>query len=311
MPTLRDALLDFTERLAHANVDSPRLSAEVLLCHALHIERTALLTEASHKLSSSELKKAKNYIMRRATGEPVAYITGHKEFYGFDFFVTPQTLIPRPETEHIIEKVLQLYEHNSPLRILDLGTGSGILAITLALLFPKSTSLALDIQQGALDIAQKNAKKHHVERQVNFLQADFTQDLSDIIIQADFDLIVSNPPYIETKEITQLSPEIINFEPHTALFSKRDGLDHVRGLLPNAQAALKKDGHLLIEIGSTQGETMLQLLRSPDSGFSQAQIHKDLAGFDRIASAIRNTANATDKITDSVVKTQIFAKKTQ
>ncbi len=281
MTFVRDALRSYTCRLDEAKVDSPRLSAELLLAHAMGADRVRLIMDAALPLTVAELVRAEHFISRRAKGEPVAYILGSKEFYGLDFTVTPATLIPRPETEHIIEQAEQLFDTSSPLRFLDLGTGSGVLAVTLAVRFPKARGKALDLSKEALSVACGNAKQHNVADQVEFLQADFTDPLPG----TELDLVVCNPPYVSEEEYATLSPEVAEFEPKLALLSPDHGLELIRRMLPVAFNALRTGGVLLLEIGCNQGADVLRLLSNESLGFEKSVIICDLAGLDRVAIA--------------------------
>lgn len=283
MPLVREALRGYTHRLTEAGVDSPRLSAEVLLAHAMGRDRIALISEATSPLATADLDRAEHFLSRREKGEPVAYIMGVKEFYGLDFQVTPATLIPRPETEHIIEEAEKLYSLDAPIQFLDLGTGSGALAVTLSVRFPQSSGMALDISEEALTVAQRNAVTHGVADRVQFVCADFMQSLP----LEDVDLIVANPPYVSAEECDALSPEVADYEPRTALYSANNGLAHYRGLLPHARNSLKSGGILLMEIGYRQGEALLEMLDEFGSGFENSVIISDLAGLDRVIRATR------------------------
>lgn len=289
MPLLRDALLGYADRLAAAGVDSPRLSAEVLLAYALGAQRITLVAEAKRPLTNAELVRAEHFISRREKGEPVAYITGTKEFYGLDFAVTPATLIPRPETEHIVEEAQRLFPSDASFRFIDLGTGSGALAVTLAALFPQSTGLALDLSAEALAVARKNAERHGVADRIEFVPGDFRHALPG----GAYDLAVANPPYVGREAYDCLDREVALFEPTGALLSGEDGLDHVRGLLPRVQTALRGGGVLLMEIGCDQGTAVLRLLNAQDSGFESGVIISDLAGLDRVVRATRCGSNET------------------
>ncbi len=281
MTLVRDALRGYTCRLDEAKVDSPRLSAEMLLAHAMGADRVRLIMDAALPLTVAELVRAEHFISRRAKGEPTAYILGSKEFYGLDFVVTPATLIPRPETEHIIEQAEQFFDTNSPLRFLDLGTGSGALAVTLAVRFPKATGKALDLSEEALSVARGNAKHHGVAQRVEFLQADFTSSLPG----AELDLVVCNPPYVSEQEYATLSPEVAVFEPKLALVSPGHGLELIERMLPMASQALRPGGVLLLEIGYDQGARVLRLLSDESLGFEKSVITCDLAGLERVVSA--------------------------
>lgn len=265
-------------------VDSPRLSAQVLAAEVLGLTRVGLSLERERALTPQETERIRTLAARRATGEPLAYILGRREFYGLDFAVTPDVLIPRPETEHVIEAALAAYSTDAPLRFADLGTGSGILAVTLAHCFPRASGLAVDLSGPALAVARRNAVTHGVDDRIAFVQGDFTGPLLET---GRFDLIATNPPYVTDEEYAQASREVTGFEPKTALVSGPEGLDHVRAMLPRALEALRSGGLLLMEIGCGQAEgvkiiTSKQCLESRDFG-----VIKDLAGHDRVVSLRR------------------------
>lgn len=265
-------------------VDSPRLSAQVLVAEVLGLTRLGLSLDRDRELTPEETDSIRALVARRASGEPLAYILGRREFYGLDFSVTPDVLIPRPETEHVIEAALKGFSPDTPVRFADLGTGSGVLAVTLAHCFPHATGLSVDLSGPALAVARRNARAHGVHDRIAFVQGDFT---GPILEKGRFDLIVSNPPYVTDEEYARASREVTGFEPRTALVSGPDGLDHIRAMLPHALEALRPGGLLLMEIGCGQAEgvkiiTSNQCLESWDVG-----IIKDLAGHDRVVSMRR------------------------
>jgi release factor glutamine methyltransferase len=222
------------------------------------------------------------WVARRARREPVAYITGIREFYGRPFRVTPNVLIPRPETESIIDLALEWanarHERSQPLRVLDLGTGSGCLAVTLALELPDSTIVASDIFEAALQVARLNAAAWGVAERITFVE----QSLAGPSAEA-FDLIVANPPYVPERDRAELEPDVREFEPAGALFGGFDGLDVVRALLPAAARALAMDGRLLMEIGAGQADLVATLVA--EAGLRLRHVRPDLAGIPRVVVA--------------------------
>ena len=275
--TILDILNESEERLA--GVDSPRLSAEVLISEVLGCTRLMLTLERDRVLSEGELVDIRELVTRREQGEPVAYILGRQEFYGLDFSVSPDTLIPRPETEHLIEEVEGRYAATDVFHFADLGTGSGIIAVMVAHLFPESTGVAVDMSAGALDVARKNAQSHDVSRQLELRLGDFTVPLFP---SGCFDLIVSNPPYVTREDFENASSEVTGFEPETALISGDDGLNHIRAMLPHVVQSLKADGLFLMEIGYQQGQAIIDIISVNFPEFKQVSIKKDLSGHDRI-----------------------------
>lgn len=279
-PAIVDILKAGEARLA--GVDSPRLSVELLVAHALKCSRMQLRLDRDRTATDEELAAIENFLARREAGEPVAYILGRKEFYGLDFRVTSDVLIPRPETEHIVEKVESLYPADSRFRFVDLGTGSGILAVTLCTLFPQARGVAVDISPAALDVAEHNALQHGVGTQLLFQHADFKKTIFE---NERFDLVVSNPPYVTEDEFAEASPEVTSFEPTGALVSGIDGLNHIRAMLPRVSEILVPGGHLLMEIGYGQGGGLKKIMREQFSGFGDVTILQDLAGLDRVVFA--------------------------
>ncbi len=279
-------LLQWTlDYFSHRGIENPRLDAELLISYALNSSRVQLYTQFDRVLEPEELKKIKELIKRRALREPLAYIRGVKEFYSLEFIVSPAVLIPRPETELLVEEVLK-NPPNPPLskggeggfKILDLGTGSGCIAITLAKHLPQAQIWAMDISADALEIAKLNAKKHGVENQISFIQGDI---LLPEIQKAlpPFDLIISNPPYIPSDQIPGLAPEVI-YEPKLALEGGPDGLHFYQQISLFSKTHLKPNGWIILEIGENQAESLKTLFH--DAGFESVEIQKDLAGKNRL-----------------------------
>ena len=264
------------------HIATARLDAEVLLAHALGCERVRLYTHFDQPLTAPERQTFRAFVQRRVRHEPVAYIRGKREFYGRDFAVTPDVLIPRPETEHIIELALGHLKAQpqspSALRILDVGTGSGILAITLAAELPDSHVTAIDISAAALHIARRNAATHKVDDRVSFIEGDLLAPCANL---PPFDLIVSNPPYVEA--CAQLPADVRDHEPALALFAGNDGLAIWRRLIPAVRAHLQASGGLFLgEIGSTQAPAVQQLLATAGA-WRHTAIHVDLQQLPRVA----------------------------
>ncbi|XXJ19943.1 peptide chain release factor N(5)-glutamine methyltransferase [Desulfovibrio caledoniensis] len=276
---IQDVLKECESRLS--GVDSPRLSAELLAAHVLGCSRLSLNLERGRVLGDREYAVLDALVARREAGEPVAYILGTKEFYGLDFAVSPAVLIPRPETEHIVEAVEASFAKGQPFRFADLGTGSGILAVTIASLFPEARGVAVDISPDALDVARANAQAHNVADRLEFVQADFTAET----VEGDFDLVVSNPPYVSESEFVAASHEVTGFEPTGALVSGPDGLDHIRAMLPGVAAMLKQEGRLFMEIGYDQAKMIIDIVADVCPEFEEVGVQKDLSGHDRVVFA--------------------------
>ncbi len=269
-------LLEWTTRyFIGKGIDSPRLEAEVLLSYVLHQERVYLYANFDLPVNSLERKHFRDLIQRRVQGEPSAYITGCKEFMSLKFQVNPSVLIPRPDTELMVEKVLELYTGQA-VNLCDVGTGSGAIAISLAHYLPGARVTATDISEPALATARTNAAELGVT--VNFWQGDL---MAPLLNSSPFDLITANLPYIPQNEYHILDKEVQGFEPMNALLAPGDGLDIYRRFLPQALEKIKPGGHLFIEIAYNQGEKALQMA----NGFLDAEIIKDLAGRDRILKA--------------------------
>ncbi|WP_321477109.1 peptide chain release factor N(5)-glutamine methyltransferase [uncultured Paludibaculum sp.] len=237
--TVKTAVRQGADLLAGAGIVEPRLTAEVLLLHALHRERIYLYSHPEHELTTIEWIHYGRYLHERMQGRPTQHITSVQEFYGRPFQVSPAVLIPRPETEHTVEQALQVAPHAS--NLLDIGTGSGALAVTLALEL-KCPAIATDLSLAALRVARHNAKT--LKAPVEFLQCDLASALN-----SRFDLIVSNPPYIPAAEMAGLQHEVRDFEPHLALFGGEQGTEIYHRIVPQAEQLLKPGGWLIFEIG--------------------------------------------------------------
>jgi release factor glutamine methyltransferase len=245
---------------------------------ALKKDRAWLLTHPEAILEPADLAQYKEKITRRQQHEPIQYILGEQEFFSLTLRVTPDVLIPRPETEHLVEALLARVPHHAPLRIADIGTGSGAIAVALAHALPHTHVTALDVSKPALAVARQNAERHGVTPRMRVLQSD----LLEAVRSETFDAIVSNPPYVATSEI--LEPQVRDFEPHSALFAGPTGLEIYQRLIPQAQEALVPGGWLLLEIGHSQREALIQLLASWD----EITFIPDLQQIPRVAIARRS-----------------------
>ncbi|MBV8630658.1 MAG: peptide chain release factor N(5)-glutamine methyltransferase [Silvibacterium sp.] len=261
-----------------AALQTGRRDAELLLMYAIGCDRAYLLTHSETKLTSEQSALFQSWIERRAGNEPVQYIIGEQEFYGLKFRVTRDVLIPRPETEHLVEAALGLVQRKRKLRIADVGTGSGAIAVALAHGLPSSRLTALDISPAALAVAQSNAERHGVTERIEFVESDLLG-----AVMGRFDLIVSNPPYVADGE--SLEPQVRDFEPKLALYAGRDGLAIYRRLIPQALEALKPGGWLLMEIGHGQRDTLLEML----SGWCDVSFRNDLQGIPRVVCARKSS----------------------
>lgn len=279
--TLRQALTFATDQLA-ANPhlrDHAHRDAELLLLHVLELDRAVLLAYPTRALTDHQLGRYQATIARRLTNEPIQYITGQQEFFGLALKVTPATLIPRPETEHLVEAVLHSLPVNEPLRILDVGTGTGAIALALAAHLPLAQVTAVDLSTEALEVARDNATTHHLEGRVDFLLSDLLDGLAAKDQIDAFDAIVSNPPYIPESDRAELHPQVRDFEPTQALFAGSRGLDIYRRLIPQAYAALKPGGLLALEIGHGQRDELAILLKN----WNKVAFMDDLQQIPRVA----------------------------
>ena len=277
------------EAITEASTHIVRRDAETLLAHILFRDRTWLIAHSETELSSSLLATLRALTTRRAAKEPLQYLTGTQEFYGLPLRVTRDTLIPRPETELLVEAVLQwidgrphLAASRTPLRILDVGTGTGAIALALATHLPSADVTATDLSPAALSIAQHNAGRLHLGHRIHFLPSDLLE-APQFKIAASFDVIVSNPPYVSIYEAATLQPEVMDHEPHLALFAGPSGLDIYRRLIPQARNALRPGGLLALEFGFGQSDALTALL----ADWEAVSIQNDYASIPRIAIAIR------------------------
>ncbi len=285
MPSIAEAIARGAEKLRAAGIDDERRTASLLLCHALDVERTYLITRPSEQIDETRFQAYLEMLERRASGEPAQYITGHQEFFGLDFNVTPAVLIPRPETEFLVEWIIEraradrrAASENGPL-IVDAGTGSGCIAVTLATEIPAARVIATDISHAALAVARANAARHGVLSRLEWLQGNRLEPLASRNIEERADFIASNPPYIPERDRPGLQREVRDWEPETALFAGEDGLIFYRRLLLEAPAYLKRGGHLVCEIGYGQ----LALLREmiDPAMWTLRDVRNDLQGIPR------------------------------
>lgn len=278
-PTLLSLINHSSSILTDAGVDSPRLSARLIMAFVLGWSQEKLISNHHYCLTPTQSSKFTALVSRRASGEPLAYLVGRKEFYGRKFAVDRNVLVPRPETEQIIDLAVSSFDHKPGLVCLDIGTGSGILAVSMALEIPGCQCFGCDISIPALKIARQNAEKHSVSDKAFF----FASDMGKGIKPDSFDFVVSNPPYLSEREFDLVSKEVAEFEPRHALVSADDGYYHMRCLEKTAHLTLKKQGMLFIEMGKDQGEDLKKIF----SSWIDVTVHKDLSGHDRILTAVK------------------------
>jgi len=274
---LQAALQQAIQALQNAEVDEARLDAELLLAHTLGLNRAAILARPDRPLTPKELTRFRDLVARRTAREPLPYITGHREFFGHDFVVDARVLIPRPETELLVEHALRIARPvPRPLEIADVGAGSGAIAVTLAVHLPHAIVYALDDSAGALAVTAENARRHNVAERVQCRQGDLLAPLPGPV-----KLIAANLPYVAAGEWAELQPELHDYEPYAALVGGPDGLDAIRRLLAAAGPYLHPGGALLLEIGASQGAAVTALARCHFPA-ADVQLHPDYAGLDRL-----------------------------
>ena len=277
---LHQVLQSVTQTLHGAGIADASVEAELLLRHVLGISKTQLYTEPERNLTSVETEHLCHLVRRRLDHEPTAYILGHCEFYGIDFYIDYHTFIPRPETELLVEKAVELVHHISsptrPIAIADIGTGCGAIAVSLALALPHTKIYATDISASALHVAEINCQRHAVNSQVELLQGNLLEPLPQPV-----DMIVANLPYIKSCEFGDLSPEIRKSEPMVALAGGEDGLDKIQQILEQMPGKLNCGSYVFLEIGQGQGGRVTSLIKSY---FPQASIEliSDLGGIERV-----------------------------
>ena len=276
--TLRQAGAEATALLVASGLSATaRRDAELLLMHVTGLDRAQLLTRPEYRLSADDTDHYRRLVARRAASEPLQYITGAQEFFGLRFKVTPDVLIPRPETEHLVEAVLTRVAKDGPARIVDVGSGSGAIAVALAHSLPRAELTALDISPAALKAARQNAENNGVADRIRFVESN----LFSAIAGERFDIIVSNPPYIAESDRLTLEAQVRDYEPHRALFAGPTGLEIYQRLIPQAAALLMPGGWLMLEIGAGQKSSLQQLLES----WSNVDFLPDLQGIPRVAVA--------------------------
>ncbi len=276
--SIAQAIVEAAQILRQADVPEARREAASLLEHVTGHDRTFMITHAETALSSSDVRSLRNLVERRAAGEPLQYIRGHQEFYGLDFEVTPDVLIPRPETELLVEKALELLDETTqPARICDVGTGSGCIPVAILHERPKAQAVGLDISLPALRVAARNSARHNVRERLALIASDCFAALD--AHRARFSMIVSNPPYIAEDAFRGLQREVRDHEPRVALTPGGDGLCIIRRLITDAPRFLDAGGYLLMEIGFDQHEAVHDLIDR--HVWELLDIHKDLQGIPR------------------------------
>ena len=278
--TLEEAYKQARGLLLASDIEEASLEAEILLRETLNINRAGFYTELNSCMGSEQKECYRNRIDRRLKNEPLAYITGHREFYGLDFYVNPSVLIPRPETELLVESTIEMARHYESPVIADIGTGSGNISVSLAKHIPEATIIATDISVDALEVAALNCQKHSVEDKIRLLHGNLLEPLD-----RDVDIIVSNLPYVTTTDVATMNTA--GYEPQIALDGGEDGLDTIRKLCNQSKGRLKEGGSLLLEIGQGQDSPVISILKDlyPDSSIERKA---DFNGIYRIISMIKS-----------------------
>ena len=308
---LKQALTSAVDRLETADVGSPRLNAEVLLMFVLGVHRAYLYAHPERELTAEEASRYDEALAQRSTGMPSQYITGHQEFWGLDFVVTPAVLIPRPETEHLVETVLELARDVPRAKIVDVGTGSGCVALALAHELKNAEVFAVDLSADALEIARVNAARLQLDSRVRFMQAmclpsfpteanrchpdrglqpEWRTPIGSQIFR-DLDFVVSNPPYVGFEEADKVQKSVRDFEPKVAVFAGERGLDVIGPLIEQAHQALKPGGWLAMEIGHSMRDAVVNLLNP--TMWDSVTVVPDLQGIPRVVAAAKKPEHLT------------------
>jgi len=276
-----------TEHFRAKGVDSPRLSAELLLSYVLQLKRIELYTNFDRPASGEELGRLRELVKRAAEHEPVAYLVGRCEFYSLELGITRDCMIPRPETEVLVERAIEfLRGRGGGQFVCDLCTGCGCIAVAIAKNFPQARIIATDISSEALSVAAANVEKHKLESQIELLCGDLFEPILPQLDVSCFDLIVCNPPYVSADEYERLGRNVKDFEPRLALLAGEDGLDVYRRIAREADSFLKSGAVLMLEVGHAQGPTVGKLLEQTGA-FGEVRIEKDFGDNDRVVTAVK------------------------
>ena len=292
--TIKNAISNAVKLLRDSDIEAASLDAEVLLAHVLHCRRTDLYVDFDRALSEEDISNFMEFVQKRIMRMPLQYITGHSEFMSIDFIVNQSVLIPRPETEFVVESVIRKanlfatanlpqarLDAQKTLNIFDIGTGCGNIAVSLAVNLKNVRIYACDVSKDALSVARTNAKRRNVSEMISFLQGDLFDAFKDLDLKGKVNFIVSNPPYVAETERAELQPEIINHEPELAIFGGRDGLTFYRRIFSETPDWLTPDGYLVMEMGEGQANSIAALIRE-SAHFDGLEFVKDLQKIDRV-----------------------------
>lgn len=276
--TIKDIIIEYSQKLEHIS-DTPRLDVEILLEKALgDVDSLYIRLNLNKEVTEDEFNIFNNLIEDRLNGRPIAYIVGNREFMGLDFYVQEGVLIPRPDTEALVEEIIELCKDKKDLSLLDIGTGSGAITVSLAKYLNDAYVKSFDISEIALEIGKKNAINNNVEDKIEFIKSDLFSAIKDTDIQ--FDVIVSNPPYIPRKDIETLHTQVKDYEPYNALEGGEDGLDFYRDITEQSVNYLKQNGILAYEVGHDQAQDVAEIMKN--NGYTKIYTKKDLQGIDRV-----------------------------
>lgn len=274
--TIKDIIIRYSKELEEIS-PTPRLDVETLLQKVLNVDRLYILLNLDRVLNEEEEKLFNKFINERLNNRPIAYIVGNREFMGLDFYVQEGVLIPRPDTEVLVEEVIEIAKDKGKIKILDIGTGSGAITVSLAKYLENAEVTSVDISEIALEIGKKNAVDNNVENRINFIKSDLFSSLDENI---KFDIIVSNPPYIKREVIDTLDKQVKDYEPYNALEGGVDGLDFYRAITTQGKKFLKEGGVLAYEVGHDQSEDVSKLMEI--DGYTNIYTKKDLQQIDRV-----------------------------
>ncbi|MEX6588013.1 peptide chain release factor N(5)-glutamine methyltransferase [Paraclostridium bifermentans] len=276
--TIREILIKYMEELSSIS-DTPKLDTEIILQKVLgDVDRLYIQLNLNKKLSDEQIEEFNRMIKERLDGRPIAYIVNNREFMGLDFFVEEGVLIPRPDTEPLVEEIIELTKGMEMLNIVDIGTGSGAISVSLAKYIDNCYVYSLDISEKALSIGKKNAVSNEVDSKIDFIESNLFSGIKDKNLKLD--LIVSNPPYIRKKDIETLHTQVKDYEPYIALEGGEDGLDFYRSITKESVCYLKDGGILAFEVGHDQAKDVCDIMK--DNGYSKIYTKKDLQGIDRV-----------------------------
>lgn len=284
MLTVLQAINKSTNYLEKKGIDSPRMNAELLLADILRCKRLELYLMYDRPLTEKELVEYREYLKRRSTFEPVQYIVGTVEFYGLEIKVSPDVLIPRPETEILVETLINSVNKEDELRIMDIGSGSGNISIAVAVNLPNAYVTGIEISKSAIEVAKENQKKYDLNKRISFLNYDIFSANRDEL--SDFDIIVSNPPYVSKEDYGKVQKEILNYEPNIAVTDFHDGFNFYRKIISLTSQMLKPNGKIFFEIAQGQSKKINKIMK--ENNFKEISIVQDYQKIDRVIYGVKS-----------------------